>query len=209
MKSDGSVADGLSAPNGLVFSHDEKKLFVSDTRGGSIRVFDVRDDGTLTDGEVFAEAAARSGAKFDNLRLDEDGRLWAAAMGDGVHCYDPDGTHPHRPDRRPGAGRRYLLGRRQTRPPLHHGPDLGLLAPHGRHRHPSHRAGPPPLAVRCRSLDGRLGGVAAGDRLIDKTVRAVGHAGGASHQRRALRAISARSAASASAACCSASMRAS
>ena len=28
---------------------------------------------------------------FDGIRLDDAGRVWAAA-GDGVHCYDPDGT---------------------------------------------------------------------------------------------------------------------
>ncbi|MDT0545747.1 MULTISPECIES: SMP-30/gluconolactonase/LRE family protein [Streptomyces] len=86
------VADGLGAPNGLVFSADERRLFVSDTRAGRVRVFDVRDDGTLSDGEIFAEAAAREGARFDNLRFDDGGRLWVAAMDDGVHCYDPDGT---------------------------------------------------------------------------------------------------------------------
>lgn len=84
------VADGFGAPNGLVFSADERRLFVSDTRGGAIRVFDVRDDGTLSDGAVFAEA--HGAARFDNLRFDAAGRLWAAAMDDGVHCYDPDGT---------------------------------------------------------------------------------------------------------------------
>ncbi|WP_405656494.1 SMP-30/gluconolactonase/LRE family protein [Streptomyces sp. RK9] len=86
------VADCFGAPNGLVFSADERRLFVSDTRAGLIRVFDVRDDGTLSDGEVFAAAAAREAARFDNLRFDDGGRLWAAAMDDGVHCYDPDGT---------------------------------------------------------------------------------------------------------------------
>lgn len=86
------VADCFGAPNGLVFSADERRLFVSDTGAGLIRVFDVREDGTLSDGEVFAEAAARPAARFDNLRFDEAGRLWAAALDDGVHCYDPDGT---------------------------------------------------------------------------------------------------------------------
>uniref|UniRef100_UPI0006EB5DA8 SMP-30/gluconolactonase/LRE family protein n=1 Tax=Streptomyces silaceus TaxID=545123 RepID=UPI0006EB5DA8 len=86
------VADCFGAPNGLVFSADESLLLVSDTRAGFIRVFDVREDGTLSDGKVFAEAGARPEARFDNLRFDDGGRLWAAAMGDGVHCYDPDGT---------------------------------------------------------------------------------------------------------------------
>ncbi|MFF8476115.1 SMP-30/gluconolactonase/LRE family protein [Streptomyces sp. NPDC015414] len=86
------VADGFGAPNGLVFSSEERQLYVSDTRAGFIRVFDVRDDGTLSDGRIFAAAGARAAARFDNLRFDEEGRLWAAAMADGVHCYDPDGT---------------------------------------------------------------------------------------------------------------------
>ncbi len=30
--------------------------------------------------------------RFDNIRFDDGGRLWAAAMDGGVHCYDPDGT---------------------------------------------------------------------------------------------------------------------
>ncbi|MFE4588855.1 SMP-30/gluconolactonase/LRE family protein [Streptomyces laurentii] len=86
------VAEGFGAPNGLVFSADESRLFVSDTRAGYVRVFDVRDDGTLSGGTVFADASARPDARFDNLRFDADGRLWVAAMDDGVHCYDPDGT---------------------------------------------------------------------------------------------------------------------
>ena len=53
-----------------------------------IRVFDVGDDGTLSGGDVFATCDA---GIFDGFRLDEDGRIWTSA-GDGVHCYDPDGT---------------------------------------------------------------------------------------------------------------------
>lgn len=83
------VADGFGGPNGLVFSPDERQLYVSDTRAAAIRVFDVRDDGTLSEGAVFAEA---KDSGFDNIRFDDEGRLWAAAFGNGVHCYDPDGT---------------------------------------------------------------------------------------------------------------------
>ncbi|MBC9729426.1 SMP-30/gluconolactonase/LRE family protein [Streptomyces sp. TRM68367] len=83
------VADGFDGPNGLVFSPDERRLYVSDSRANRIRVFDVHDGGTLSGGEIFAEG--RTGS-FDNIRFDDAGRLWAAAMHDGVHCYDPDGT---------------------------------------------------------------------------------------------------------------------
>ncbi|MEU6265791.1 SMP-30/gluconolactonase/LRE family protein [Saccharopolyspora shandongensis] len=83
------VADGFRGPNGLVFSPDESRLFVSDSRANHIRVFDVHDNGTLTGGDVFTECAI---GNFDNIRFDDGGRLWAAAMDGGVHCYDPDGT---------------------------------------------------------------------------------------------------------------------
>lgn len=83
------VADGFEGPNGLVFSPDETRLYVSDSRAGVIRVFDVRDDGSLTGGEVFASNPEH---RFDNIRLDTAGRVWAAALDGGVHCYHPDGT---------------------------------------------------------------------------------------------------------------------
>ncbi|MDG4859452.1 SMP-30/gluconolactonase/LRE family protein [Streptomyces sp. T-3] len=87
------VADCFGAPNGLVFSLDERQLYVSDTRGGKLWVFEVSDDGTqLSAGKVFAEAPAGGPARFDNIRFDDGGRLWAAAIDGGVHCYDPDGT---------------------------------------------------------------------------------------------------------------------
>ena len=83
------VADGFQGPNGLVFSADERRLYVSDSRANHIRVFEVRENGTLSDGRVFAECEI---GNFDNIRFDDGGRLWAAAMAGGVHCYDPDGT---------------------------------------------------------------------------------------------------------------------
>jgi gluconolactonase len=53
-----------------------------------MRVFEVADDGTLSGGAVFASCTVGT---FDGFRLDEAGRIWTSA-GDGVHCYDPDGT---------------------------------------------------------------------------------------------------------------------
>jgi gluconolactonase len=89
------VADDFARPNGLAFSPDESRLYISDTGATHdpdgprhIRVFDVVDDRTLSGGEVFAVCDA---GIFDGFRFDEDGRLWTSA-GDGVHCFDPDGT---------------------------------------------------------------------------------------------------------------------
>ncbi|TDD17701.1 SMP-30/gluconolactonase/LRE family protein [Nonomuraea diastatica] len=83
------VADDFVRPNGLAFSLDESRLYVADTRARHVRVFDVRDDGSLAGGRVFAEGS--EGDNFDGIRLDNTGRVWTAA-GKAVLCYDPDGT---------------------------------------------------------------------------------------------------------------------
>ena len=90
------VAGDFDKPNGLAFSPDEKFLYVADTGashrpGGNkhIRRFAVKPDGaSLGESKVFADCTA---GLFDGFRLDTAGRLWTSA-GDGVHCYDPDGT---------------------------------------------------------------------------------------------------------------------
>jgi len=83
------VADDFCRPNGLAFSADERQLFIVDTRQepSHIRVFDVTEDGLLTGGKIHATCTF---GRFDGLRLDSAGRIWAAAW-DGVHCFAPDG----------------------------------------------------------------------------------------------------------------------
>ncbi len=89
------VADDFARPNGLAFSPDERLLYVADTGATHlvdgprhIRVFDVSQDGRLSGDRVFATCTS---GLFDGFRLDEAGRIWTSA-GDGVHCYEPDGT---------------------------------------------------------------------------------------------------------------------
>jgi gluconolactonase len=84
------AAPGFERPNGLAFNPDESRLYISDTGvdPSSLRVFDVAPDGTLSGGATFATCTA---GVFDGFRFDVDGRIWTSA-GDGVHCYDPDGT---------------------------------------------------------------------------------------------------------------------
>ncbi|CAN5568409.1 SMP-30/gluconolactonase/LRE family protein [soil metagenome] len=89
------VADDFVRPNGIAFNPDESKLYIADTGASHvadgprhIRVFDVATDGKLSGGDVFATATVGA---FDGFRFDTGGRLWTSA-GDGVHCYDPDGT---------------------------------------------------------------------------------------------------------------------
>jgi len=85
------VADDFDRPNGLAFSPDETRLFITDTGPNAprhMRVFDVTEDGTLTNGRVFAEATVGG---FDGFRFDDQGNIWTSAA-DGIHCIHPDGT---------------------------------------------------------------------------------------------------------------------
>jgi gluconolactonase len=75
-------------PNGLAFSPDEKVLYVADSGAPRlIRSFEVREDGTVSGGEVFCKID-KGGP--DGIRVDGDGRIWSSA-GDGVHIFDAKG----------------------------------------------------------------------------------------------------------------------
>jgi gluconolactonase len=87
------VADDIYQPNGIVFSPDEKKLYIVDD--SNIRVFDVDiGAGRLSNGKVFADGFPGS---TDGMRCDVDGNVWCSmGYGDpketGVYCYAPDGA---------------------------------------------------------------------------------------------------------------------
>lgn len=89
-----AAAADFDGPNGLAFSPDELRLYVSETGDQTtdkpkqyIRVFDVGPNGTLSGGDVFHTIEP---GYADGLCVDEDGNLWSSAA-DGVHCIDPNG----------------------------------------------------------------------------------------------------------------------
>jgi gluconolactonase len=89
------VATDFEGPNGLAFSPDERRLYISETGDQSqdpprqyIRVFDIADDGhTLSGGAIFHKIEP---GYCDGMRADEDGNIWSSAA-DGVHCISPRG----------------------------------------------------------------------------------------------------------------------
>jgi sugar lactone lactonase YvrE len=78
-------------PNGIVFSPDETKLYVNDSEKGHIRVFDVRSDGILANGRVFAKLKSpnEEGAA-DGMKVDIKGNIYSTASG-GVWIFSPNG----------------------------------------------------------------------------------------------------------------------
>src|SRR6478672_1210053 len=88
------LIDDFAQPNGLCFTADERKLYVNDTDHAHIRLFDVRDDGTLANGRVFAEGIGtgdlESGELVDGMKLDERGNVYVTGP-QGVWVFAPDG----------------------------------------------------------------------------------------------------------------------
>lgn len=85
------LADDFAQPNGLCFSADERRLFVNDTDRKHIRVFDVRPDGTLAGGAVWAETKGPGAGAPDGMKLDSAGNLYCCGPG-GIHVFAPDAT---------------------------------------------------------------------------------------------------------------------
>jgi gluconolactonase len=85
------LVDDFDQPNGLCFSLDEKRLFVNDTMRQHVRVFDVRQDGTLANSRVWAETTGEGEGGPDGMKIDSEGNLFSCGPG-GVHVFDPEGA---------------------------------------------------------------------------------------------------------------------
>jgi len=99
LSKDGAVTlliKDLKAPNGIAFSPDEKTLYVSDVdpKRAAWLAFDVKPDGTVTNGRLFLDATRWRKDPFfgpDGFKVDQRGNIFAARPG-GISVIAPDGT---------------------------------------------------------------------------------------------------------------------
>ena len=80
------ITTNLDRPNGIAFSHDEKKLYIADTGENikSMYVFDVEGDLISNQKLVYDFKPFFS----DGFRCDKDGNIWTSA-GKAIKCFNP------------------------------------------------------------------------------------------------------------------------
>ena len=87
------IIKDLSRPNGIVFSPDEKYLYVSDTVTKHWMRYRVHPDGSVSDGSVFCDASGdKAPGSPDGIRVDKSGDLYGSGPG-GVWIISPAGKH--------------------------------------------------------------------------------------------------------------------
>ena len=86
-----SVYSGLSKPNGLVFSKDEKVLYVGNSEEGDRKIvsFEVTGNNGLRNIKLITLIDSRTWG-VDGLKIDGDNNLYAAC-GDGVNIFSEEG----------------------------------------------------------------------------------------------------------------------
>lgn len=85
------LTDEYDFPNGLAFSPDEATLYVNDSEATAIWAYDVGEDGTLSNGQPFAEPSdPEAEGTTDGMKVDTDGNLYTTGPG-GVWIYTPEG----------------------------------------------------------------------------------------------------------------------
>ena len=85
----------MTRPNGIVFSPDEKFLYVgnSDAARKIWMKFEVKADGTIANGKVFFDVTRETADGLpDGMKIDKGGNLYCTGPG-GVWIFSPSGKH--------------------------------------------------------------------------------------------------------------------
>jgi gluconolactonase len=89
------IIKDLTRPNGIAFSPDEKTLYIanSDDKRRVWMAYDVKPDGTVANGKVFADVTAeKESGNPDGMKVDSMGNIYAAGPA-GIWIFSPAGKH--------------------------------------------------------------------------------------------------------------------
>jgi gluconolactonase len=77
------VMENLTRPNGIIGTPDGKWLYVADIGGAKTFRYEIKSDGSLTEGQLFTAMGS------DGMTIDENGNIYLT--GDGVTVFNPQG----------------------------------------------------------------------------------------------------------------------
>lgn len=80
------VSEDFAGPNGIALGPNQQKIYVADSKKRNVRVYDIKPDGSLTNGRHFADT------RCDGLKTDEAGNVWVTGEG-GIWVFDASGKH--------------------------------------------------------------------------------------------------------------------
>ena len=87
--------DEFEQPNGLCFAPGEQQLYINDTTRALIRIYDVDDDGSLSNGRTFftgiGSGVIEEGIP-DGMKADEQGNVWVTGPR-GLWVISAEGEH--------------------------------------------------------------------------------------------------------------------
>ena len=88
------LASNLAMPNGMAFSPDARLLYVAETRGKRVSVFDYDlETGAASNRRVLIDLSEQDGGSPDGVTVDVEGCLWVALSGGwSVVRFDPSGA---------------------------------------------------------------------------------------------------------------------
>jgi gluconolactonase len=89
------VAFPLLGPNGVGLSPAGDRVYVAESYTGRLWAWDLDGPGRARDRRGACVLATTG--HFDSLAVEADGTVVVAAIGDGLCCYYPDGTHDYVP----------------------------------------------------------------------------------------------------------------
>ena len=84
------LLDDFALPNGLAFAPDESVLYIDDSAHRHIRAFEVRADGSLTNGRIVLDMASNDPGVPDGMKIDLQGNVFCTGPG-GVWVCRADG----------------------------------------------------------------------------------------------------------------------
>jgi gluconolactonase len=90
-----AIIKDLSRPNGIAFSPDEKILYIanSDDKRKVWMAYDVKPDGTVANGRVFADVTSeKENGSPDGMKVDSMGNVYASGSA-GIWIFSPAGKH--------------------------------------------------------------------------------------------------------------------